>query len=98
MNRGACLLLVVAVAAAIVPSRRARENAVTNLSDIVTMVVEAICGLHLLTHEDIPYFIYGHDFGALVAFEICRRVQDEFPMKALIVSSMSCPQVDDLIL
>ncbi|CAN0026397.1 unnamed protein product [Ectocarpus sp. 12 AP-2014] len=72
---------------------RARENAVTNLSDIVTMVVEAICGLHLLTHEDISNFIYGHDFGALVAFEICRRVQDEFPMKALIVSSMSCPQM-----
>lgn len=85
--------MIVAVAADVVPPRRARENAVTNLSDIVTMVVEAICGLHLLTHEDIPYFIYGHDFGALVAFEICRRVQDEFPMKALIVSSMSCPQV-----
>lgn len=65
----------------------------SNISDIVTMVVEALCGLHLLTHEDIPYFVYGHEFGALVAFEICRRVQEEFPVKALFVSSMSCPQV-----
>lgn len=64
-----------------------------NLSDIVAMVVEALCGLHLLTHEDMPYFVYGHEFGALLAFEICRRVQGEFPVKALFVSSMSCPQV-----
>lgn len=64
-----------------------------NLSDIVTKVVEALCGLHLLTHEDIPYFVYGHEFGALLAFEICRRVQADFPVKALFVSSMSCPQV-----
>lgn len=64
-----------------------------NLSDIVTMVVEALCGLHLLTHENISYFVYGHEFGALLAFEICRRVQGEFPVKALFVSSMTCPQV-----
>lgn len=67
----------------------------SNLSDIVTMVVEALCGLHLLTHDDIPYFVYGHEFGALVAFEICRRVAGEFPFQALFVSSMSCPQVGD---
>lgn len=64
-----------------------------DMAEIVDMVVEALCGLHLLKHEDIPCFVYGHEFGALMAFEICRKVQAEFPMKALFVSSMSCPQV-----
>lgn len=66
-----------------------------DMSDIVTAVVEALCGLHLLGHGDIPCFVYGHELGALMAFEICRKVQAEFPMKALFVSSMSCPQVSD---
>lgn len=57
------------------------------------MVVEALCGLHLLAHEGIPVFAFGHEFGALVAFEICRRVQADFPVKGLFVSGMSCPQV-----
>lgn len=72
---------------------RAGESPITNLSELVQLVVEALCGLHLLAHEDIPCFILGHEFGALVAFEICRRVQAEFPMQGLFVSSMSCPQV-----
>lgn len=73
--------------------RRAYESALTSISDIVTMVVEALCGLHLLAHEGIPVFAFGHEFGALVAFEICRRVQADFPVKGLFVSGMSCPQV-----
>lgn len=73
--------------------RRAYETALTSISDIVTMVIEALCGLHLLAHESIPVFAFGHEFGALVAFEICRRVQRDFPVKGLFVSSMSCPQV-----
>lgn len=76
------------------PQRRAGESVLTSVSDIATMAVEAICGLHLLTHDDTPYFVFGHELGALVAFEICRRVQAEFPVKALFVSGMSCPQVE----
>lgn len=57
------------------------------------MVVEALCGLHLLTHEGIPVFAFGHEFGALMAFEICRRVQADFPVKGVFVSGMTCPQV-----
>ncbi|CAM9467002.1 unnamed protein product, partial [Hapterophycus canaliculatus] len=71
---------------------RAEESPLRDVSDIVTAAVEALYGLHLLKH-DIPCFVYGHEFGALVAFEICRKVQAEFPMKALFVSSMNCPQV-----
>ncbi len=69
------------------------ETPIDNISEIVEMAVEALRGLHLLKHDDIPCFILGHEFGALVAFEICRSVEEEFPMKALFVSSMSCPQV-----
>ncbi|CAM9945715.1 unnamed protein product [Scytosiphon promiscuus] len=72
---------------------RANESAMRDLSDIVTAAVDALCGLHLLKHDDIPCFVYGHDFGALVAFEICRKVKAEFPMEALFVSSMTCPQM-----
>lgn len=72
---------------------RAGESPIRDLPELVQLAVEALCGLSLLAHEDIPYFIAGHEFGALVAFEICRRVQAEFPMQGLFVSSMSCPQV-----
>lgn len=72
---------------------RARESAVRDLPELVQLVVEALRGLGLVAHEDMPYFVLGHEFGALVAFEICRRVQEEFPMRGLFVSSMSCPQV-----
>lgn len=64
-----------------------------DIPDIVTAAVEALCGLHLLKHDGTPCFVYGHEFGALLAFEICRKVQADCPMKALFVSSISCPQV-----
>ena len=73
--------------------RRAYEDALTSIPDIVTMVVEALCGLHLLTHDNIPVFAFGHELGALVAFETCRKVQNDCPVKGLFVSGMSCPQV-----
>ena len=69
------------------------ESPIDNLCQVVEMAVEALRGLHLLRHDDVPCFMFGHEFGALVAFEICRSVEEEFPMKALFVSSMSCPQV-----
>lgn len=72
---------------------RAGESPIRDLPELVQLAVEALCGLHLVAHQDIPCFIFGHEFGALVAFEICRRVQAEFPMQGLFVSSMSCPQV-----
>lgn len=57
------------------------------------MSIDALCGLNLLKYEDIPFFVFGHELGALVAFELCRRLNTEFPASALFVSGMSCPQV-----
>lgn len=73
---------------------RAGESSIRNLPELVQLAVEALRGLNLLAHEDIPYFMLGHEFGALVAFEMCRSVQQaEIPIQGLFVSSMSCPQV-----
>eukprot|EP00752_Nemacystus_decipiens_P011867 g10525.t1 len=77
---------------------RAGESPIRDLPEIVEMAVEALCGLGLLAQGDTSYFILGHEFGALVAFEICRRVEAEFPMKGLFVSSMSCPQIESAML
>lgn len=76
-------------------NRRAEEKALTTVSDIVTEAVEALCGLHLLNNgdDDIPVFFFGHELGAVVAFEVCRRVHPEFLVEALFVSGMACPQV-----
>lgn len=73
--------------------RRAGEAALTSVDDILTMLVDALCGLHLLAHGDISFCVFGHELGALLAFEFVRRVQEEFPADALFVSGLSCPQV-----
>lgn len=73
--------------------RRAGECALTDISDVVATVVEALLGLNLLASNGMPCFVFGHELGALIAFEICRNVQAKFPVKALFVSGMTCPQV-----
>lgn len=73
--------------------RRAREKALTSVSEIVSMALEALCGLQLLTHGGTPFSVFGHELGALLAFEFCRRVEGDFPPEALFVSGISCPQM-----
>ena len=62
---------------------------------MATLVVDALLGLELLGHEEnVPWFVFGHELGALLAFEMCRRLEKEFPAAGLFVSGMGCPQVE----
>lgn len=75
--------------------RRTDESPLESVSEIAELAVDALKGLKLLGQDDdgIPCFFFGHELGALVAFEMCRRFEDDFPVAGLFVSGMSCPQV-----
>jgi surfactin synthase thioesterase subunit len=38
-----------------------------------------------------PIYLFGHSLGALVAFEVCRRLRDEPAVAHLIVSALAAP-------
>jgi surfactin synthase thioesterase subunit len=40
-----------------------------------------------------PIYLFGHSLGALVAFEVCRRLRDEPALAHLIVSALAAPKL-----
>jgi surfactin synthase thioesterase subunit len=81
----------VAMSAVHLPGRttRYREPLVSSTPAIVEQVVRA-----LLAAPSLPTTIFGHSFGAVVAFEICRRLEREGQAPArLVVSGSSAPPV-----
>jgi len=62
----------------------------TKISDLVDILFNDIKNL-----LDLPFIIYAHSFGSLIAFELTRKLQQEKrPMpKHLVVSSRRSPQV-----
>ena len=38
-----------------------------------------------------PIYLFGHSLGALVAFEVCRRLRDQSALAHLIVSALAAP-------
>jgi surfactin synthase thioesterase subunit len=40
-----------------------------------------------------PIYLFGHSLGALVAFEVCRRLRDEPALVHLIVSALAAPRM-----
>lgn len=75
--------------------RRTDESPLETVSEIAELAVDALKGLNLLGQDGdgIPCYFFGHELGALVAFEMCRRFEDDFPVAGLFVSGMNCPQV-----
>lgn len=76
--------------------RRTDESPLETVSEIAELAVDALKGLKLLGQDGdrIPCFFFGHELGALVAFELCRRFEDDVSVVAgLFVSGMTCPQV-----
>lgn len=69
---------------------RFREPAFTRLGPLVEALVEA-----LSPHLDRPFALFGHSLGALVAFELARRLRREglFEPSQLIVSGSRAPQL-----
>ncbi|CAM9233402.1 unnamed protein product, partial [Choristocarpus tenellus] len=72
---------------------RAAEKPLNNISDLVIMVFNALHGLQLLSHDCLPFSLFGHELGAIIAFELCRLIHCDFPPQALFVSGMCGPQV-----
>ena len=40
-----------------------------------------------------PIYLFGHSFGALIAFEACRRLRDEPAIAHLVVSGLAAPRL-----
>ena len=68
---------------------RQRETPIANAADIVDAVLPALIPL-----MDRPFAVYGHSMGAIIAYELARRLQQEgHPApECLIVSGRVAPQ------
>lgn len=82
----------VQVCAVQLPGRQTRlqEPAATNLPQLVDDLARA-----LLPYSDIPFAFFGHSMGALIAFELTRKLRRENgPMpRRLFLASSSAPQI-----
>lgn len=79
------------VCAVQLPGRETRfkEPAATSMSGLVDRVAEGIAPL-----LDKPFALFGHSFGALVAFETCHKLQSlGFPAEHLFVSGRQAPHL-----
>lgn len=69
--------------------RRLNEKAVENFERLADLIQEAIA-----SHLDMPFAFFGHSMGAVLAFEVARRLRrDGQPLPAaLLVSGARAPQ------
>lgn len=61
------------------------------LSDYIDGATEAI--RQAAAEDARPSYLFGHSLGALVAFEVCRRLRDEPALAHLIVSALAAPRL-----
>jgi medium-chain acyl-[acyl-carrier-protein] hydrolase len=71
---------------------RFREAPFTRLAPLVDALTPA-----LLPHLDTPFALFGHSLGALIGFELARRLQRQHGAKPvrLFVSGHNAPQIPD---
>ncbi len=69
---------------------RVRERPIEDLDELVASIAGAISGV-----LDLPFVLFGHSMGAMLGFEVARRLRDqELPTpRALIVSGRRAPHV-----
>lgn len=66
---------------------RMLEDPIQDLAVLVGALAEAV------TQSRTPISLFGHSFGALVGFELARRLQEcRVPLGCLVVSGMAAPQ------
>jgi medium-chain acyl-[acyl-carrier-protein] hydrolase len=74
--------------------RRIKEGPYSQLKSLLAALVEL-----MLPHNDRPYALFGHSFGALVCFELARELQNHkaLPPVQLCVSGAKAPNlfIDD---
>lgn len=66
------------------------EAPLSSMKDVIDGIMKSNC---LNPYLDKPFFLFGHSLGALVAFELARRLEDEKRLKPekLIVSGRVAP-------
>ena len=71
---------------------RMTEPAFTRLAPLIDTLTEA-----LLPHLDKPFSFFGHSLGAIISFEVARRLQAEYSLEPqhLFVSAHRAPQLAD---
>jgi medium-chain acyl-[acyl-carrier-protein] hydrolase len=71
-------------------SSRVKEQAFTNWQALVDAFVP-----HLLPFLNKPFAFFGHSMGAIIAYEVARRVQERYGLRPerLIVSGRRAPQI-----
>ncbi|HVE76616.1 MAG TPA: alpha/beta fold hydrolase, partial [Actinomycetota bacterium] len=68
---------------------RIKETPATRMDDLVGALAEAVD-----PYTDLPFGLFGHSLGALVAFELARRLESEGkPPVHLFVSGHRAPQI-----
>jgi medium-chain acyl-[acyl-carrier-protein] hydrolase len=88
---GACLRREIDVCAVQLPGRQSRlaEPPIDRLDELVDAVEEDLAEL-----DDLPWALFGHSFGALVAYELARRRESAGrPVCRLFVAACSAPQL-----
>jgi medium-chain acyl-[acyl-carrier-protein] hydrolase len=88
----AALPAEIAVLPVQLPAHQQRLNETPYLQ--MTPLVEALTSV-LLPHLDVPFALFGHSMGALVAFEFARQLRGQHGLQAacLLVSASRAPQL-----
>ncbi len=74
------------------PGRESRQNEAPfqRMAPLVDAVVDG-----LRPHLDMPFALFGHSLGALIAFEVARRLDGEPLLRRLFVSARRAPHLTE---
>lgn len=79
------------------PGRASRsdEEPIEQIAPLVENILHQYDCFHQNTKE--PMVLFGHSFGAIVAFEVARRLEEEGRLKAVFVSASAPPSKTPLV-
>ena len=71
------------------PTKAPKGRMHTNVDDIVNQLYNST--LNVDNSKILPNIFFGHSLGGIIAFELSRKIEDSFTLKALIVSAVKNP-------